>query len=91
MREKRQDLSLKRARAHIRRVLETEQGRDDASATYSLIATHLLALSLKLQAEMPGRPATSRFLHGVLVQLRDDLQRMGVEISELPLPRVLTG
>lgn len=91
MPHKREDLSLKRARAHIRHILEMEGGRDDAAATYSLIATHLLAQSLKLQTTGTGRPAASRFLHGVLVQLRDDLLQLGVSLNDLPLPRVQTG
>jgi hypothetical protein len=87
MREKRQDLSLKRAQAHIRRVLESEEGRPDAAATYSLVATQLLAASLKLQ---PG-PAAARFLHGVWVQLRDDLRNLGIELPEMSARRGLTG
>ena len=86
MREKRQDLSLKRAQAHIRRVLDMEDGRPDAAATYSLIATQLLALSLKMQPP----PAAARFLHGVWVQLKDDLRNLGVELPE-PVRRGLTG
>lgn len=91
MPQKREDLSLKRARAHIRRVCESEEGREDASATFSLIATHLLAESLKLQTRGPGRPSAGRFLHGVLVQLRDDLLKLGVDLNAIPLPRVQTG
>lgn len=84
MREKRQDLSLKRAQAHLRRILNAEEGRTDAASTYSLIATQLIALSLKRQSG----PAVNRYLHGIWVQLKDDLRNLGVEIKEL---RGLTG
>lgn len=87
---RREDLALKRARAHIRRICNSEEGREDAAATFSLIATHLLAKSLKLQTG-PGRPSANRFLHAVLVQLRDDLQQLGVDLRDLPVPRILTG
>ena len=86
-----QPVSLKRARAQIRHILDMESGRDDASATYALIATHQLAQSLKLQTLRPGRPMASRFLHGVLIQLRDDLQQLGVSLNDIPLPRIQTG
>lgn len=88
MRDKRQDLSLKRAQAHLRRILEAEDGRDDAAATYSLIATQLLARSLKRQP----KPAMNRYLHGLWVQLRDDLRTLGLDLPEdLPARRGLTG
>jgi hypothetical protein len=88
---RREDLALKRARAHIRRILENEDGRPDAAAIYSLIATHLIAKSLKLQTDGPGRPSAKRFLHALLVQLRDDLQQLGVDLRDIQEPRILTG
>ena len=89
MRDKRQDLSLKRAQAHLRRIVDAEEGRDDAAATYSLIATHLLARSLQHQSA----PAVNRYLHGLWVQLRDDLRTLGVDLpEEMPAARRgLTG
>jgi hypothetical protein len=88
---RREDQALKRARAHIQRILERESGREDAAATYSLIATQLLARSLELQTSGTGRPSANRFLHGVLVQLRDDLLQLGVDLNDLPARRILTG
>ena len=81
MREKRQDQSLKRAKAHLARILQAEKGRDDAVSTYTLIATQLLALGFERQR---GGQAASRFLHGVWVQLRDDLRTLGVDLGDLP-------
>ena len=80
MREKRQDQSLKRAKAHLARILQAEKGRDDAVSTYTLIATQLLALGFERQRGQ----AASRYLHGVWVQLRDDLRNLGVDLGDLP-------
>lgn len=88
MSDKRQDQSLKRAQDHLRRIVAREEGREDAAGTYSLIATQLLARSLRLQAGSgPGNRAARRFLHGVLVQLRDDLQSAGLELDDVLLGR----
>ena len=80
MREKRQDQSLKRAQEHLRRILKAEDGREDVASTYTLIATQLLALSLQRQP----RVSANRFLHGVWVQLKDDLRNLGVDLNDLP-------
>jgi hypothetical protein len=88
MAERGQDQSLRRSRGHLQRILEQEGKREDAAATYSLVATRLLAESLKLQPGGAGGLSARRFLHGVLVQLQDDLQAAGID-PDAVLPRLL--
>jgi hypothetical protein len=88
MADRGQDQSLRRSRGYLQRILQQEGKREDAPATYSLVATRLLAESLKLQPGGANGLAARRFLHGVLVQLQDDLQAAGID-PDAVLPRLL--
>ena len=85
---RRQDESVRRARSQVRRILKQEGGRETSQAVYSLVATQLLAASLK----MSTRPHEARrFLHGVLVQLKDDLYALGLDAEDFLRSLARTG
>jgi hypothetical protein len=91
MRARSQDQALKRARAHLKDICAREEKREDAAATYSLIATRLLALALKLQPGGPRGMAARSFLHGVFIQLQDDLLSVGIDPEVVLLRPGMTG